>query len=144
MSLLTSRRLFRISLAAAFIITAVLMACSTMVRAGQAQVISRFGKPVRVITEPGWYLRWPIPIERSRAVDLRLRSTSSGLYSIQMNDGSVITAETYVVWQVPAIKMPLVVSCGLSTIDPKPQQVKCVAYLALACSRSQVVLPSVT
>ena len=118
-SVLTYRRLVRIGLAAAFLIIAVLMACSTMVRAGQAQVISRFGNPVRVITEPGWYLRWPIPIERSRAVDLRLRSTSSGLYSIQMNDGSVITAETYVVWQVP--RDPVAIGRFLRAVDNRPE-----------------------
>ena len=96
-----NKRMVRIIGAGIFIVVALAMACSTMVRAGQASVIARFGKPVRMLTEPGWYMRWPLPIERARTVDVRLRSTSSGLYSIQMNDGSVIVAETFVLWRIP-------------------------------------------
>ena len=44
--------------------------------------------------------RWPAPFEATIAVDLRLRTTSSGLQDVGTRDGLRIIVQAYVAWQV--------------------------------------------
>ena len=48
------------------------LTCAVVVTQGEITVIMRFGKPVRVITEPGLYLRLPYPFHRLETLDGRL------------------------------------------------------------------------
>lgn len=77
-----------------------LATCVTVVRDGSAAVVLRLGAPVRVAAEPGVVWHLPPPIERVRLVDLRLRSTSSGIYDVQTADGAVLAIEAFAGWQV--------------------------------------------
>jgi len=81
---------------------AVIAACSVLVTAGDALVISRFGDPTRVLIKPG--LRWklPPPFETVLPVDLRLKTTSSGLQDVGTKDGLRILVQAYVAWKVEA------------------------------------------
>jgi membrane protease subunit HflC len=91
------------SAAAAVLLAAAGMAsASVMVGAGSAVVITRFGEPMRVYTEPGLHWKWPAPIEASVTVDLRLHTTSSGLLDVGTRDGLRVLMQAYVAWQVPA------------------------------------------
>ena len=47
--------------------------CYLQVREGTAAVVTRFGEPVRSITEPGPYFKLPWPIEDARSFDMRKR-----------------------------------------------------------------------
>ena len=76
-------------------------ACLTIVEPGEALVITAFGNPVRVVTEPGLALRWPAPFEASVPVDVRLRTTSTGLHDVGTRDGLRILVQAYVEWRVP-------------------------------------------
>jgi membrane protease subunit HflC len=71
-----------------------------MVQPGQAVVVTRFGDPLRVLTEPGLAWKIPAPIEGAVPVDLRLRTTSSGLQDVGTKDGLRILVQTYAAWQV--------------------------------------------
>jgi len=89
-------------LAAGFIVTiAVLSACVVVVAPGEAIVMSRFGDPIRVRTTPGVAWRIPAPIESTIPVDLKLKTTSSGLQDVGTRDGLRILVQAYVAWQVP-------------------------------------------
>jgi membrane protease subunit HflC len=93
-----SRRFF----AALLVVGAlVLSACLVLVSPGEAVVVTRFGDPVRVITTPGLALKLPAPIDNVVRVDLRLRTTSSGLHDVGTRDGLRILVQAYVAWQVP-------------------------------------------
>ncbi|MCB9481709.1 MAG: protease modulator HflC [Desulfobacteraceae bacterium] len=92
----------RIVSAVFFLFITGVFAVSFTVREKQAIVLTRFGKPVRTIVDPGLYFRLPPPVEKEVKVDLRLRTTASGLYSTQLKDGSIIVIEAFVVWKVPA------------------------------------------
>ncbi len=70
------------------------------VRSGVASVVTRFGNPARVLLEPGLAMRWPAPFESIIPVDLRLRTTSSGLQDAGTRDGLRIIVQAYVAWQV--------------------------------------------
>ncbi|MBL8841826.1 MAG: protease modulator HflC [Planctomycetes bacterium] len=84
------------------LIFAVLGATTVPVRQGSAMVITRFGDPRRVLVEPGLAFKWPAPFERAVEVDLRLRTTSSGLHDVGTKEGLRILVQSFAAWQVPA------------------------------------------
>jgi len=89
-------------LAAGFIVViAILSACSVVVVPGEAIVMTRFGDPIRVLTVPGLAWKIPAPVESTIPVDLRLKTTSSGLQDVGTRDGLRILVQAYVAWQVP-------------------------------------------
>ncbi|MDR3415122.1 MAG: protease modulator HflC [Nevskia sp.] len=92
----------RAALAALLLIFAVITACVVQVRAGEATVVTRFGNPTRVLLDPGLAWRLPAPFESTIPVDLRLRTTSSGLQDVGSRDGLRIIVQAYVAWQVQA------------------------------------------
>jgi membrane protease subunit HflC len=93
--------LLRIGVAALILLAAIAAACIVMVPAGEAGVITRFGNPVRVVTEPGLAWKWPAPFESTILIDLRLRTTSTGLQDVGTRDGLRVLVQSYVAWQVP-------------------------------------------
>lgn len=92
----------RVAIAALVLACAAATASLVPVRAGEGTVVTRFGNPVRVLLEPGLAWRLPAPFESTIPVDLRLRTTSSGLQDVGTRDGLRIIVEAYVAWQVPA------------------------------------------
>jgi modulator of FtsH protease HflC len=90
----------RISLAAVVLFAAGATSSLLMVGPGQAVVITAFGKPVRVLTQPGLAWKIPAPIENTIPVDLRLRTTSSGLQDVGTREGLRILVQAYLAWQV--------------------------------------------
>ena len=90
----------RLVIAAMLIAFAVATASLVQVRAGEATVVTRFGNPARVLLAPGLAWRLPAPFETAIPVDLRLRTTSSGLQDAGTRDGLRIIIQAYVAWQV--------------------------------------------
>jgi membrane protease subunit HflC len=88
-------------LALALLAGAGLAASAVMVSAGQAVVVTQFGDPLRVLTEPGLAWKIPAPVQTAIPVDLRLRTTSTGLQDVGTRDGLRILVQAYVAWQVP-------------------------------------------
>jgi membrane protease subunit HflC len=82
-------------------VAVLLSACLVLVSPGQAIVVTRFGNPVRVISTPGLAAKLPAPIDNTVAVDLRLRTTSSGLHDVGTRDGLRILVQAYIAWQIP-------------------------------------------
>jgi membrane protease subunit HflC len=92
----------RFLLAAVVLGAAVLAGTAVMVGAGEAVVVTEFGAPVRVLTEPGLAWKLPAPVQGTVTVDLRLRTSSTGLEDVGTRDGLRILLQSYVAWQVPA------------------------------------------
>lgn len=90
----------RLLIAAVLVAFAVATASLVQVRAGEATVVTRFGNPARVLLAPGLAWRLPAPFETAIPVDLRLRTTSSGLQDAGTRDGLRIIIQAYVAWQV--------------------------------------------
>jgi len=95
------RLLLRTGIATLILLAAIAAACIVMVPAGQADVITRFGNPVRVVTQPGLAFKLPAPFESAIPIDLRLRTTSTGLQDVGMRDGLRLLVQAYAAWQVP-------------------------------------------
>jgi membrane protease subunit HflC len=91
----------RILVALVLVALAILAATCVRVRSGTAVVVTRFGDPVRVLTEPGLALQAPPPINRTIEVDLRLHTSSSGIHGVLTKDGLSIVVQAYVAWRVP-------------------------------------------
>ena len=96
------RFLLRTVAAAVVVGAAALATTAVTVQAGQAVVVTRFGAPVRVLAVPGLGWKLPAPVEAAIPVDLRLRTTSTGLQDVGTRDGLRILVRAYVAWQVPA------------------------------------------
>jgi membrane protease subunit HflC len=94
--------MLRIGVAVLIVAAAIATACIVMVPAGQAEVITRFGNPTRVVTEPGLAWKLPAPIESAIPIDLRLLTTSTGLQDVGTRDGLRVLVQAYVAWQVPS------------------------------------------
>ncbi|ENT4464456.1 protease modulator HflC [Salmonella enterica] len=95
-----SRKWFRYGVAALLIVLALLTACLVQVQSGNATVITRFGSPVRVLLEPGLAWRLPAPFESPVDVNLRTRSTSSGLQDVGTRDGLRVIVQAWAIWKV--------------------------------------------
>ena len=91
----------RFVFAGVIVAAAVFASASVMVGAGEASVITRFGDLSRVLTRPGLAWKLPTPLESVIPVDLRLRTTSTGLQDVGTKDGLRILVQAYVAWQVP-------------------------------------------
>lgn len=94
------KRTLRIGIAACLLALAVLTACLLNVSAGSATVVTRFGDPQRVLLDPGLAWRLPAPFETPINVDLRIRSTSSGLQDVGTRDGLRVLVQAWVIWKV--------------------------------------------
>jgi membrane protease subunit HflC len=95
------RAAIRLLLASILLVGAGLAASAVLVSAGQAIVITQFGDPVRVLTDPGLAWKVPAPVQGTIPVDLRLRGTSTGLQDVGTKDGLRILLQAYIAWQVP-------------------------------------------
>jgi len=90
----------RYIVAVLLIILTLLIACLVQVTAGRATIITRFGSSVRVILDLGLAWRLPAPFETPMEVDLRSRSTSSGLQDVGTRDGLRIIVQAWAIWKV--------------------------------------------
>lgn len=90
----------RAAVGAVLVLAAAASACLLQVHSGEAVVITRFGDPVRILRDPGPDWKLPLPLEAAASVDLRLRTTSSGLQDVGTKDGLRIIVNAYVGWKV--------------------------------------------
>jgi modulator of FtsH protease HflC len=91
----------RIAVAVIIVVVALIAECMVMVPADEAVVVSRLGDPVRVLTRPGLSWKLPAPIETTIPIDLRLRTTSTGLQDVGTKDGLRVLVQVFTAWQVP-------------------------------------------
>ncbi len=114
------RRYGRFGLAGLIAVLAFAAACLTVIEPGEAVVVTAFGNPVRILTEPGLALRWPAPFEAIIPVDTRYRTTSTGLHDVGTRDGLRIVVQAYAVWRVP--KEPAAIAQYLRSVNNAPAE----------------------
>jgi modulator of FtsH protease HflC len=78
------------------------------VRQTEVAVVTRFGKPVRNITEPGQYWKLPWPIEKVEHFDHRIHNMESGFEEVLTSDGFNLLIMSYAGWKIndPAVFFP--------------------------------------
>jgi len=70
------------------------------VRETESAFITRFGKPVREITRPGLYFKWPTPIERVHTFDSRMRVLEAEIGETTTKGAVPMIVNTYIVWRI--------------------------------------------
>jgi membrane protease subunit HflC len=73
---------------------------SFQVRETEFVLVTTFGKPTRQITEPGWRFKWPMPIERVRPFDSRMRVLEAELGETTTKGAVPIIVNTFIVWKI--------------------------------------------
>ena len=73
---------------------------SFQVREIETAMVTTFGKPTREIKEPGFYLKWPLPIERVYKFDSRMRVFEGDLGETTTKGTDPIIVNTYIVWKI--------------------------------------------
>jgi membrane protease subunit HflC len=73
---------------------------SFQVRETESGLVTTFGRPTRKITEPGWYFKWPVPIEHVEKFDSRLRVLPAEPGETPTKGAVPIIVNTYVVWKI--------------------------------------------
>jgi len=75
---------------------------SFQVREIETALVTTFGKATieDEITEPGWYFKWPTPIQRVYKFDSRMRVFEGDLVETTTKGAVPIILNTYVVWKV--------------------------------------------
>ena len=76
------------------------VACSHTLRQGSAVIISRLGRPVTVVAQPGLHWKLPWPIDVANELDMRLRSFETRHTEMLTRDKKNIILLSYAVWQV--------------------------------------------
>ena len=92
--------LFNVGIALVLVTILLGYACYLQVREGTAAVVTRFGQPVRSITEPGPYFKLPWPIEDSQTFDMRQRIFNTPYTATLTRDRRNVVLLTYVVWRI--------------------------------------------
>lgn len=78
-----------------------LSAVSFQVRETETVIVTRFGEPVRSITEPGLYFKFPAPIESDEArFDSRNRLFEATTRETPTAGGEPIIVQSYLIWRV--------------------------------------------
>lgn len=78
----------------------VLYFVSFQVRETQKALVTTFGKPTRSISEPGWYWKWPAPIQTIHEFDARAHLYEGIMEETTTRGGEPIVVTSYVVWKV--------------------------------------------
>ncbi|MFA5554586.1 MAG: SPFH domain-containing protein [Phycisphaerae bacterium] len=82
------------------IVTGLLLAVCFQVRQTETALVTRFGKAVRTIEEPGLKFRWPVPIERVHKFDRRMRLFEAEIGETTTRGAVPIIVNTFVIWQI--------------------------------------------
>lgn len=92
------------------------------VRETELAFVTRFGKPVRSISEPGLKFKWPAPIERVQTFDSRMRVLEPAQLSETTTKGAIpIIVNTYVVWRIAE---PLKFYNSIGAVDDAERAIK--------------------
>ncbi len=73
---------------------------SFQVRETESALVTTFGEPKRVITEPRLYFKWPRPIQQVYKFDSRMRVVEAPIGETTTKGAVPIIVNTFVVWKI--------------------------------------------
>jgi membrane protease subunit HflC len=117
---------------ALIVVVMALYLISFQVREIESALVTTFGKPTRQITEPGWYFKWPAPIQRVYKFDSRMRVYEADLGETTTEGAIPIIVNTYVVWRIAE---PLQFFNAVGTV----QEAKSKLYSQISDTQNRIV-----
>ncbi len=94
------RNILTFAIGAALIIVFLLLLFVFQVRQSETAVVATFGKPVRNITEPGAYFKWPWPIQRVYKFDARIQNFEDKFNETLTADQNNLITSVFVGWEI--------------------------------------------
>jgi len=90
----------RLALILAIGFSVIASACTFIVSETEHALVLRFGKPVRILSAPGLYLRLPMPVEQVVRVDRRLQHADIRLSETLTSDQRNVIVPVFFTWRV--------------------------------------------
>ncbi|MBW1765922.1 MAG: protease modulator HflC [Deltaproteobacteria bacterium] len=78
----------------------VLITAFVAVDVTESVIITQFGKPVRVVTEPGLIVKFPDPVQSAIRLDKRLRPLDSNIGEYLTEDKKNFVASSFILWRM--------------------------------------------
>ncbi len=97
---LTAQRWLRACVGILAVAVIAFHATAVVVKEGDAVLMTRFGRPLRVGLEPGLHWKLPWPIDQATLLDMRRRVYETGHTEMLTRDKKNIIARTFVVWRI--------------------------------------------
>jgi membrane protease subunit HflC len=94
------RNLLTIIIGAVLVVIFVLLLFVFQVRQSEVAVVTTFGKPVRNLTEPGAYFKWPWPIQKVYKFDQRVQNFEDKFSENFTADNITLLTSVYVGWKI--------------------------------------------
>ena len=94
------RNLLTVVIGALLVVIFVLLLFTFQVRKSEVGVVLTFGKPVRNITEPGAYFKWPWPIQKVYRFDQRIQNFEDPFSEGLTSDHNNLLMVVYVGWKI--------------------------------------------
>lgn len=91
--------------------------CSFQVASHESAVLTRFGSPVRTLSAPGLYFKYPWPVDMVNRFDTRLVFHDTRLSEALTRDKRNVIVPVYVVWRIAD---PLKFLQSLGTVEAAP------------------------
>ncbi|MES2696722.1 MAG: protease modulator HflC [Verrucomicrobiota bacterium] len=90
---------------------------SFQVASNESAVLTRFGSPVRTLTEPGLYFKWPWPIDTVNRFDARLAFYDTRLSEALTQDKRNVILPVFLAWRI-ADPLKFLQALGTPTAAP--------------------------
>jgi membrane protease subunit HflC len=95
-----NRNVLTFAIGAVLVVVFALLLFVFQVPQSQTAVITTFGRPVRNITEPGAYFKWPWPVQRVYKFDDRIQNFEDKFNETLTADQNNLITSVYVGWQI--------------------------------------------
>ncbi|MGH8023528.1 MAG: protease modulator HflC [Limisphaerales bacterium] len=94
------RRIVTIIIGAVLVAIFAMLLFAFQVRYAQVAIVTTFGKPVRNLTEPGLYFKWPWPIQRVYKFDGRVQNFQDKFSETYTKDNINLIVTVYTGWKI--------------------------------------------
>jgi len=98
------RNLLTVIIGAVLIVIFALLLFVFQVRQSEVAVVTTFGKPVRNLTEPGAYFKWPWPVQKVYKFDQRVQNFNDKFSENLTADQINLLTSVYVGWKISDAK----------------------------------------
>jgi membrane protease subunit HflC len=94
------RNILTVVIGAVLVLIFALLLFVFQVRQSEVAVVTTFGKPVRNLTEPGAYFKWPWPIQKVYKFDQRVQNFEDKFSENLTADNNNLLTSVYVGWKI--------------------------------------------
>jgi len=98
------KNILTIVIGAVLVVIFALLLFVFQVRQSEVAVVTTFGKPVRNITEPGAYFKWPWPVQNVYKFDKRIQNFENKFRQTLTADSVMLIATVYTGWEISDAK----------------------------------------